>query len=267
MLADYHIHTNSSDDSKVTMEEYANRAVELGFDEICFTDHVEYAAKSPIVKGEVDYYGRYKNLIENFDKNLSIKFGAEFGVQRDNVEFFKEFFKQYPFDFVLLSCHTIGGLELYDGTFQEGRTQKEYNEAYYNELLEVVKNFKNYSVLAHVDLIRRYDKSYYSLEHTYPIVSEILKQAIKDGKGIEINTSSFQYKIPDLTPSVDIIKLYKELGGEIITIGSDSHTLNRLGNNILDIHQKLRELGFDSFYTFDKMTPIRHELSVLAELA
>ena len=131
----------------------------------------------------------------------------------------------------------------------------------------VVKNFKNYSVLAHVDFIRRYDKSYYSLEHTYPIVSEILKQAIKDGKGIEINTSSFQYKIPDLTPSVDIIKLYKELGGEIITIGSDSHTLNRLGNNILDIHQKLRELGFDSFYTFDKMTPIRHELSVLAELA
>ena len=261
MLADYHLHTESSDDSKITMISYAKKAIESGFDEICFTDHTEYAMKSKIVRGETDYYGKYKELLENFDGNLQVKFGAEFGIQRDNTVFYEKFFKKYPFDFILLSCHTIGGLELYDGAFQKGKTQKEYNEAYYDELLTVVKSFKNYSVLAHLDLIRRYDDTYYSLKQTYPFVSEILKQVIKDGKGIEINTSCFRYNIPDLTPSIDIIKLYKKLGGEIITIGSDSHSLSHFGYKILEVQSQLKELGFKSFCTFEKMVPVYHDLA------
>lgn len=262
MLADYHIHTEASDDSNISMISYAKRALELGFDEICFTDHVEFALKSPIVRGEVDYYKNYIDFLSKFEQtdNLVTKFGAEFGIQSDNIQSFEEFFKKYPFDFILLSTHTVNNQELYDGNFQKGKTQKEYNEAYYNQLLNVVKEFKNYSVLAHVDLIRRYDISYYSLEHTYPFIYEILKQAVSDNKGIEINTSCFRYKIPDLTPSIDIIKLFKQLGGEIITIGSDSHDTSHFGYNISDVHKQLRQIGFKSFYTFDKMIPIRHDL-------
>ena len=160
----------------------------------------------------------------------------------------------------LLSCHTIDGQGLYDGSFMKGKTQKEYNEAYYNEVLAVVQNFKKYSVLAHLDLIRRYDKTYYPFEKTRQIVEKILKQVIADGKGIEVNTSCYRYNIPDLTPSVEILKLYKDLGGEIITIGSDSHAILHFGNKIAETHKHLRKLGFKSFYTFDKMTPTRHDL-------
>lgn len=263
MLADYHLHTHNSDDSNATMIEYAKCALELGFKDICFTDHVEYAMMSSIVRGEKDYYGEYKQVLAEYGDKLNLKFGAEFGVQTDNFDFFNGFFAKYSFDFVLLSCHTIDGLGLFDGGYLEGKSQKEYNEGYYNEILNVIKNFKNYSVLAHLDLIRRYDKTYYGFEKTKDVVAEILTQAIKDGKGIEVNTSSFRYHIPDLTPSVDILKLYKDLGGEIITIGSDSHSVSQFGFEVADVREQLAELGFEHFYTFEKMQPIKHSMCVI----
>lgn len=266
MLADYHLHTHNSDDSKVSMEEYVKKSLELGFNDICFTDHVEYAMISSIAKGEKDYYGEYKQVLAEYGDKLHLKFGAEFGVQTDNINFFKDFFTKYPFDFVLLSCHTIDGLGLFDGGYFEGRTQKEYNEGYYNELLSVIKNFKNYSVLAHLDLIRRYDKSYYGVEKLKDVIAEILTQAIKDGKGIEVNTSCFRYHIPDLTPSVDILKLYKDLGGEIIVIGSDSHSVNQFGFEVADVREQLAELGFEHFYTFEKMQPTKHRMRVIQNI-
>lgn len=266
MLADYHIHTHNSDDSQATMEQYAKRALELGFKDICFTDHVEYAMMSSIVRGEKDYYGDYKKVFAEYGDKLNLRFGAEFGVQTDNIDFFKSFFNKYPFDFILLSCHTIDGLGLFDGGYLEGKTQKEYNEGYYNEILNVVKNFKDYSVLAHLDLIRRYDKTYYGFEKMKDVIAEILTEAINDGKGIEVNTSCFRYHIPDLTPSVDILKLYKDLGGEIITIGSDSHNVNQFGFEVADVREQLVELGFEHFYTFEKMQPIKHNMRVVQNL-
>lgn len=266
MLADYHIHTHNSDDSQATMEQYAKRALELGFKDICFTDHVEYAMMSSIVRGEKDYYGDYKKVFAEYGDKLNLRFGAEFGVQADNIDFFKSFFSKYPFDFIILSCHTIDGLGLFDGGYLEGKTQKEYNEGYYNEILNVVKNFKDYSVLAHLDLIRRYDKSYYGFEKMKDVIAEILTEAINDGKGIEVNTSCFRYHIPDLTPSVDILKLYKDLGGEIITIGSDSHNVNQFGFEVADVREQLVELGFEHFYTFEKMQPIKHNMHVVQNL-
>ena len=83
---------------------------------------------------------------------------------------------------------------------------------------------------------------------------------IKDGKGIEINTSSHRYGLADTTPSHEILKLYKELGGEIITIGSDSHKPEHLGAYIDESKELLRELGYTQYCTFDKMKPIFHKL-------
>lgn len=81
-----------------------------------------------------------------------------------------------------------------------------------------------------MDLIVRYDEQGpYSFEKVKPIITEILKTVIADGKGIEVNTSNHRYGIADMTPSRDILKLYRELGGTIITIGSDSHKKEHLG--------------------------------------
>ena len=87
-----------------------------------------------------------------------------------------------------------------------------------------------------------------------------VKLAIKKDKGIEVNTSCYRYHLKDLTPSHDILNLYKDLGGEILTVGSDSHEESHLGFKIKDTYAELSRLGFKYFYTFDKMKPVGHNL-------
>ena len=103
----------------------------------------------------------------------------------------------------------------------------------------------------------RYDEQgLYPFEKVKPIITEILKTVIADGKGIEVNTSNHRYGIADMTPSRDILKLYRELGGTIITIGSDSHKKEHLGAYIDWAKEELRKLGYTQFCTFEKMKPV-----------
>ena len=122
--------------------------------------------------------------------------------------------------------------------------------------------FKDYSVLAHLDLIVRYDENgVYPFEKVRDIIAEILTQAVKDDKGIELNTSSWKYGLSDTQPSRAILKLYKDLGGKILTVGSDAHKKEFLGDHFDDAYAILRdEIGFTEIATFDKMQPVFHKL-------
>ena len=152
-------------------------------------------------------------------------------------------------------------IELWNQAFQKGKTQQEYNELYYQEILKVIQKYKDYCVLGHLDMINRYDqKGIYPFNKVFDLVNEILKQVINDHKGIEINTSCYRYGLKDLTPSVEILKLYKKLGGDIITIGSDGHDVDQYGFKIQETKQILKDLGFKYIYTFDKMKPIVHTI-------
>ena len=124
-----------------------------------------------------------------------------------------------------------------------------------------MQNFHHYCVLGHLDLITRYDtQGDYPFREVRPIVTEILKAVIADGKGIEVNTSSHRYGLKDLTPSREILRLYRELGGRIVTIGSDSHKPQHLGAFLDDTKKTLLQLGFTEFCTYEKMRPVFHPL-------
>ena len=134
--------------------------------------------------------------------------------------------------------------EFWTQDFQKGRTQQEYNERYYEEMLQVIQTYKNYSVLGHMDLITRYDENgVYPFEKVESIISEILRIVIEDGKGIELNTSYHRYGLKDATPSMNILKRYRELGGDIITIGSDSHSAGQLGAYIENAKQRIHSFS------------------------
>lgn len=207
------------------------------------------------------YYKTFQKMKELYQDKISLKFGLEFGMQAHTVEKYEKLFSRYPFDFIILSVHEIEDKEFWDQGFQNGMTQQEYNERYYEEMLYLVQNYHNYSVLGHMDLITRYDKAgVYPFEKLKPILTKILKTVIADEKGIEVNTSSHRYGLKDLTPSRDILKLYKKLGGKIITIGSDSHKPGYLGAFVDETKEELRSLGFEYICTFDKMKPVYHKL-------
>ena len=283
MRADYHVHTHFSDDSEYRMEQVVEDAIALGIDELCFTDHVDYGVKkdaddpNPILMrvgdpehpvmvpvANVDYplyYETIRELQQAYGDRISLKLGLEFGVQRHTIEKYEKLFSSYPFDFIIMSVHEIDDLEFWNQKYQKGKTQREYNEGYYEALLELVHSYHSYSVLGHLDLIVRYDKAgVYPYKKVEPIIEEILKTVIADGKGIELNTSSHRYKLTDLTPSRDILRMYRQLGGEIITIGSDSHEPHHLGAYIDESREILKSLGYKYFCTYEKMEPRFHAL-------
>ena len=261
MLADYHIHTSYSDDSSYPMRECIEKAISLGFDEICFTEHIDHGSPSSFCCDCDDYL---KGFLENkkiYNEKINLKFGIEFGMQVHHKDYFQKIFDRYPFDFVLLSFHQIEDKELWNQDFQSGKTQEEYNRIYFDEIYNSVCVYNDFSVLAHMDLMRRYDRfGEYPFEKSFEQIEAILKKIISEGKGIEVNTSSFRYGLEDLMPSRGILKLYKELGGEIITIGSDSHREAQLGDRVRHVRELLKIMGYRYFTTFDKMQPKFQEL-------
>lgn len=261
MLADYHMHTEFSDDSTCPMEKAIQTALAKNFDEICFTEHIDYGVKTDLNCDCQKYLEKFTYYQKLFSPQIKLKFGMEFGMQTHTINQFAKTFASYPFDFIILSCHQVDNLEFWNQAFQQGKTQQEYNELYYQEILKVIQQYKDYCVLGHLDMINRYDqKGIYPFNKVFDLVNEILKQVINDHKGIEINTSCYRYGLKDLTPSIEILKLYKKLGGDIITIGSDGHDVDQYGFKIQETKQILKALEFKYIYTFDKMKPIVHTI-------
>lgn len=273
---DYHMHTNYSGDSTYLMEDLVNDAIKIGLEEICITDHVDYGIKydwdSVDVNDEyyypyklnVDYpkyFGEIERLREKYKSQINIKVGLEFGMQMHTINEYEKLFLTYDFDFILLAIHQIENKQFWNNKYQEELTEEECYSRYYAELYNLVVNYKNYSVLAHLDLIRRYVAS---PEDTFadhkPIITKILKQVIADGKGIELNMSSERYGIDGLTPSKQILQLYNELGGKIITVGSDSHNREQLAYGVQSGISILKEIGFEYICSFDKMIPKFHKI-------
>ncbi|CEO08713.1 HisJ family histidinol phosphate phosphatase [[Clostridium] sordellii] len=259
MYYDYHMHSNFSADSQTDMEDMVKKSIDLGLKEICFTDHVDYDVISDI-EFETDYNTYFKN-IENlknkYSDKVTIKKGIEMGLQPHIIKKCSNDVKNYHFDFVICSMHAIDKIDLYNGTFFNNKTQLQAYNKYYETLYEIVKNYDDYSVLGHLDLIKRYGDYKCELDDKlfYEIIEAILKEAINKGKGIEINTSCFRYGLKDLTPSSNILKLYKDLGGKIITTGSDSHMPSQIAYKFDYIYKKLNDFGFKYITTFDSMKP------------
>jgi histidinol phosphate phosphatase HisJ family len=276
MLCDYHVHTNFSDDSEYIMENVIIDAIKMGISEVCFTDHVDYGIKvdweqddkikhvgnTPIYNVNYPlYFNEIERLQNKYYNEIKIKKGLEFGMQMHTIQSFQKIFNLYPMDFIILSIHQISDKEFWTNEFQKGKTEREYYDKYYQEMYDIVQNYHDYSVIGHMDLIRRYDdKDAFPFSNNKDMIINILKYIIKDGKGIEINTSSHRYKLDDLTPSYEILKIYKELGGKIITIGSDSHAHEDLGAYIKETMLELKKIGFKYYCTFEDMKPIFHEL-------
>lgn len=261
MLADYHVHTSFSDDSQCPMERAVQRAIKLGLDEICFTEHVDYGVKTDTNCHYPAYMAELQRCRETYGGRVTIKQGIEFGIQRHTVDEFKRDFDAYEWDFVLMSNHQVNDQEVWANDFQRGRTVREYTTMYYEETLAVIESYDDYSVLAHMDFINRFDSGprllYSEME---PLFTKILQRAIGRGKGLEVNTACFRYNLNDLTPSVDILKLYHKLGGRVLTLGSDAHVAGHIAWEFDNARRQLRELGFTEFCTFEKMQPAFHPL-------
>lgn len=288
--ADYHLHSAFSDDSLEPMENQVKRAIELGLTEICFTEHVDYGVKRDwddprgVEWGAADpnttsgdglklpisncdyprYFSRLEEMRQRYGSRITIRSGLEFGVQSITIPPFEQLFARYQdqLDFVLLSMHQVDNRQLWNQEFQTGLSRKEYNDRYYQEIYKVQQRFSHYNVLAHLDLIDRYDPNgHYPYEDERERIDEILKLAIAQGKGLELNTSSWHYGLPDTQPARAILTRYRQLGGRILTVGSDAHSTAWVASHFREAGDILKnELGFTEYCTFVHGEPQFHPL-------
>lgn len=260
IITDYHVHTEFSGDCNTPMAEIVRRSIQLGLKEVMLTDHLDFDYPNKELSFEIDYeeYMRNINILRAHYKEIDILMGVEVGYQPHLNDRFNEVLNAYPFDFVICSIHAWNGLEIDKGDLFKGRSQEDGYRAYFEMLKHAVENFNNCDVYGHLDFIVRYgdfqDKTL-SYQTYKDIIDEILSMIIKKGKGIELNTSGLRYNLNSMHPNRDILKRYFELGGGIITLGSDAHMLKDLCADFDKAIKHLKEIGFTKITTFKNRKP------------
>ena len=189
---------------------------------------------------------------------ISLGFGVEIGLQPHLKERIQEYISSYPFDFIIGSSHLLHGQDPYDGTMFEGQDEAKLYREYFECELENVKIIDQFDVYGHLDYIVRYGphtNKYYTYEKYADLIDETLKLLISKGKGIEINTAGIAYGLGTPHPVIEIVKRYHELGGEIITIGSDAHSTDRLIYRFDLAEDMLKDCGYTYYTIFNKRKP------------
>jgi len=254
-MHDFHVHSNYSPDSKETMAGMVQRGIEVGLKEICFTDHVEF--QSGHVFDVKSYATEIAALRKIYGHKIQIRMGAEIGYEPPNLGRMNQFASSADFDFIMCSLHRIDGVGMHSGAFAAGKTTEQAFAKYFETYYQCVKDDPIYNVLGHFDLLKRYvpyDNNDV-FKDNYEVIRETFKLLIEKGKGIEVNASGFRYKLNHTLPTLDFLKLYKELGGEIITTGSDSHSQAYVAHKFDYEHALLKEAGFKYITRFEKMQP------------
>lgn len=262
-MLDYHIHTSLSDDSDTPYSEQVERAIRLGLKEICITDHHDPDYTDPEFPFLLDFPAYHKMLeeaAERYYRDITVKRGMELGIQSSCYDKCRDSANNYHYDFIIGSFHMVSGVPVDFPEFYKGKTGPEVQEEYYRYMLDCVKEFKDYSVLGHINLVDRYQHLFMPGEPLNPpeimeMIREILQVVIYDGKGIEFNTSSYRYQTPVTLPTVEILKTYRELGGEIITLGSDAHSPEYVGYQFKEAADLIGTLGFRYVSSYTEMKP------------
>ena len=266
IFPDYHLHSDFSSDCNTNIYDIISTAKEKGLSSICITDHYDIDfpidPAEPDLTFDLDYISYFKTmsaLRASLKPDFDLKIGIELGVTPDNIEKLVKFTSEgTEYDFFLASSHLVDNMDPYNKVYFDGKTEFEAYSKYFETILYNVKHFKHYNVYGHLDYIMRYGENKadnFNIRDYYDIFKEIFKIIVQDGKGIEINTGSLYKGLSFPHPHTDILKMYKEAGGEIITVGSDAHYTQHIGYGFNVVKDILLSHGFKYYCEFSKQKP------------
>lgn len=272
ILADYHVHSRFSSDSQAAMEQMIEKAIGLGLTRLCFTDHMDYdyppVSSSNFLFNPDEYVTKLGELKARYGKKLEILTGIELGLQPHLAKQLTTLIKNYSFDFIIGSSHVVDHMDPYYKEYWEYKTMRQGIERYFASIIENCREFHDFDVYGHIDYIVRYvPKQYfasstegetpdYSYEDYKDLLDEVLKTILSFGKGIEVNTAGLKYGLSYPHPKAEVLKRYRELGGELITIGSDAHKPEHLCYDFGMLPDFLKSLGFRYYAVFCKGKPL-----------
>lgn len=256
--SDYHLHSHHSGDSKASMEEMVKKGIAAGLEAMCFTEHVDFdfrphgkEAEDTFSLNADSYLYELLSLKKKYEDKIELLFGLECGMQlhlaKENVRFIKE----HEYDFVIASVHVCGGKDPYYPEFFEGKKEEEVLREYLEETMQNIKVFGNFDCLGHLDYIIRYCKKMdrqYEYAKYKDIMDKILSYLIDREKALELNTAGIRKGMKEMNPAKDVLKRYYEMGGELITVGSDAHRPEEVASDFDKAEGLLSDCGF-RYYT------------------
>ena len=233
MKLDYHVHTAFSDDSDERMESMCQRAVELGLDEVCFTEHLDFDALSLGYYKPDAYFAELERLREEFDGKLVIRAGLEISEPHDHQKELEEAHGR-PYDFILGALHYwMGGI--FPSVMRDrGMDLRKCCAAYWREMKKMAA-IPGYDCVAHFDFpIRFFGEIFYDPDE----IDEIFTLLVQNETLIELNASSLFRGVAEPMPGRVLLERYRACGGKYVTLGSDAHSAQQLYQGI-DVSREL----------------------------
>jgi histidinol-phosphatase (PHP family) len=228
-LFDSHVHTVISTDSKMEILDALNKSEETNTG-IVLTEHMDldFPLKGQFMFDVPEYFSAYSKYRSN-----SLLLGVELGMKKNVIKDNNALVTSYPFDYVVASIHLVENQDLYYEKYYKNKTKQIAYDTYLKTILENIKAHDFADSLGHIDYICRYarydDKEIYYNEHS-ELIDEIFKSIIQNEIALEINTRRFE-NLQTVKNMLDIYKRYYELGGRIVTVGSDAHKIEAICSN------------------------------------
>lgn len=261
-MFDCHVHSDFSGDSNIPADTACSVAIDLGLSGIAFTDHLDYDYPNydNFFNMDFDLYSSFMdNLKERYSGRLKVIKGIEVGIQPHVIEDTLKIVKGYSFDFVICSVHIIDHMDPYQKDYYMGKTKEQAYRRYLEAIYETISVYTDYDIVGHIGYVRRYgdysDTSMPCSEYR-DVIDNILKVVIASGKGIEVNTSGYRCGLKAPMPDYDIIKRYRELGGEIICLGSDAHFKEHIAHSFNESLDLVKAAGFKYLTHFENRKPV-----------
>jgi histidinol-phosphatase (PHP family) len=244
MKYDYHIHTEDSFDSTIKAEALAIRAIELGYDEIAITEHLDLLPEELSVNGLpslTKYKARIRALQAKYSQ-LSILCGVEIGDYHRVKDFAASLIAGLDFDLVLGSVHFLANHTNVAMPLKKPLTDAEVTE-YYQHNLELVSTC-DIDVLAHLGVYKRHYKYVPDESMALPIIKSIFEVMITRNIALEINFGALRRGYPNFHPEPEHLELYHNMGGKLFSVGSDAHHLQNFDDFRLSIPSIYRNSSF-----------------------
>lgn len=263
-LFDSHTHSENSKDGNHSVIFMVESAIENGLAGLCVTDHCEsdlLAENCCLQRLCLTAMDIAKARVA-FRNSIILTTGIELGEPQLDYAGAERALSILRYDFVLLAVHRLRGWEDFyylDFSAMSPQTLDGLLRQYFDETLETVR-WGNFDSLAHFCLPQRYAKCKYGMDLDFTPyadqIDEILRALVASGKALELNTSGLRCGMSDMLAPQWVVKRYRELGGELVTLGSDAHYAADIGAGIQDAMHLLLELGFSYFAFYRGRKPV-----------
>ena len=258
---DNHTHSHFSPDSRMTLQQSLAAAAQAGIAGISITDHLDIDAPDgkDIFVFNPEQHQREIDLLAPSFPSLEIFKGIEVGLQIECMDKIKDFTGKFDFDIVIASTHFIDNVDPYFGEYYIGKNHKEAYGHAYEVMYRAIVDYNDFDVLGHFDYIARY-APYEVRDIKYSQFADeldsILRFLAQEGKALEINTNTYRERNGH-TPQLDIeiLKRFKELGGEAVSFGSDAHEAWRIAENFEQYRQVVKNCGFNYLVYYKNRQP------------